>query len=104
MALKSSKLAAELKQRESQLESARITLDMAADQIAALHAANERLALADKQWADHVKRLADERDALRAENEWLRRNIPTESVNMNNWQVRYREWREAGMPDESSQS
>jgi hypothetical protein len=28
---------------------------------------NERLTLADKQWADHVKRLVDESDALRAE-------------------------------------
>ncbi|HEY1295436.1 MAG TPA: hypothetical protein VGJ60_20350 [Chloroflexota bacterium] len=31
-----------------------------------LHAEIERLALADRQWADHVKRLAEENERLRA--------------------------------------
>jgi len=36
---------------------------------------NERLTLADRQWADHVKRVADKRDELRAANRWLRARL-----------------------------
>ncbi len=40
--------------------------NMRQPEIEELRAENERLMLADRQWADHVKRLAEENERLRA--------------------------------------
>jgi uncharacterized protein YllA (UPF0747 family) len=57
---------------------------------------------AEAEWVDRFQTLEAEIERLQAEVERL--SHPTESVNLNNQQVRYREWRAAGMPDESSQT
>lgn len=47
-------------------------------ELATLRAENKRLALADRQWADHVKRLAEENERLKAEVTDLRQKIEIE--------------------------
>ncbi len=76
----------------------------------ALRAENERLKEQHEIDNGVQEKLYVERDdalhqaeRLAHENERLR-TLPQPTENLSLWQVRYREWREAGMPDESSQS